>query len=323
MKRSIFSVLVVMAVATVSLATPVYADSQATIRLILPFGGGGSGDALTRIVAEQLSAGLGQPVVVELRPGAGGRIGIRAVKDAEADGRTLLVVPIAPMVVYGHVYSSLGYDPVTDFRPVSQLATFEFGLAVGTHVPAKSLAELVDWLRANPAGGSYGTPGAGTLPHFFGEMFASAARIQLRHVQYRGSSSAIADVLGGHLPLILTSTNELVEQHKAGRIRVLATSNRERSHFLPDVPTFREAGFDIEGTGWFGLFAPARTSAEYIAKVNAVLVAALAKPEVRDRILAIGLKPTGTTPEALGAIQLADIERWGPAVKASGFRPEQ
>src|SRR6476660_4046884 len=150
------------------------------IRIVFPFAAGGSGDALARLIAEHLRVALDQPVIVENRAGAQGRIGVQAVKAAAPDGKTLLLTPVAPMSIYSHVYKSLAYDPIADFQPISQVATFDFAIAVGPQVPAKSLRELVDWLKANPPQGSYGTPAAGTLPHFFAVQFARAAGLDLR-----------------------------------------------------------------------------------------------------------------------------------------------
>src|SRR5262249_28354078 len=154
--------------------------------------------------------------------------------------------------VYKHSYKSLAYDPIADFAPLSQVATFDLALAVGPQAPAKSLKELVDWVKANPARASYGIPAAGSLPHFFGLLFGQTAGLDLRHVGYRGSAAAPIDLIAGQLPIVVTTTADLLEQHKAARICVLATSDRQRSPFLPDVPTFKEAGYDIGGTGWYG-----------------------------------------------------------------------
>jgi tripartite-type tricarboxylate transporter receptor subunit TctC len=293
------------------------------VRLIFPFAAGGSGDALARLLAEHLRIALDQPVIVENRAGAQGRIGVQAVKAAAPDGKTLLLTPVAPMSVYGHVYKSLAYDPVGDFQPVSQVATFDFGLAVGPQVPAKSLKELVEWVKANPAQGSYGTPAAGTLPHFFAVTFARAAGLDLRHVGYRGSAAALTDLVGGQIPIVVTTTSDLLEQHKAQRIRVLATSDRQRSPFLPELPTFKEAGYDIQGTGWYGVFVPANTAADTVERLSKAIVAAVQTPAVKERLLAFGLQPTGTSAAELGRIQKADSELWAPAVKASGFTHEQ
>lgn len=293
------------------------------VRIIFPFAAGGSGDALARLLAEHLRLALNQPVIVENRAGAQGRIGVQAVKAAAPDGKTLLLTPVAPMSVYAHVYKALAYDPVADFEPVSQVATFEFALAVGPQVPAKTIKELVDWLKANPAQGSYGTPAAGTLPHFFAVSFAKAAGLDLRHVGYRGSAAALTDLVAGQIPIVVTTTSDLLEMHKSERIRVLATSDRQRSPFLPDLPTFKEAGYAIEGTGWYGVYAPAKTPAGIVEPITKALAAAVRKPEVRERLLAFGLQPTGTTGAELARIQKADSELWAPAVTASGFTPEQ
>ena len=293
------------------------------VRLIFPFAAGGSGDALARLIAEHLRVALDQPVIVENRVGAQGRIGVQAVKAAAADGKTLLLIPVAPMSVYQHVYKTLAYDPIGDFQPVAQVATFDFGLAVGPQVPAKTLKELVDWVKANPAQGSYGTPAAGTLPHFFAVSFARTAGLDLRHVGYRGSAGALTDLVAGQVPIVVTTTSDLLEQHKAQRIRVLATSDTQRSPFLPDVPTFREAGYDIQGRGWYGVFVPAKTPADVVERLNKAIVAAVQTPAVKERLLAFGLLPTGTSAAELGRIQKADSELWAPAVKASGFTPEQ
>jgi tripartite-type tricarboxylate transporter receptor subunit TctC len=304
------------------LIAPAFAHEQ-IVHIIFPFSGGGSGDALTRIIADQLGAELHRPVIVELRPGAAGRIGVQAVKSAEPDGNTLLMTPIAPMAVYQSVYPLLGYDPIEDFQPVAQIAAFEFGIAVGNDIPAKTLQELVAWIKANPSRANYGTPGAGTLPHFFGVIFGRAIGVDLQPIAYKGGVAALTDLLGGQIPMMFHSANELVEMHKAGKIRVLATSNSQRSIFLPDVPTFREAGYDIQGTGWFGIFAPSRTPADVVNRLNGIIVGALAKNDIQQRILNLGLQPTGTSAEAFAKILRDDIDLWAPAVKASGFTPSQ
>jgi tripartite-type tricarboxylate transporter receptor subunit TctC len=203
------------------------------------------------------------------------------------------------------------------------VATFDFAIAAGPQVPAKTLKELVDWLKTNPTQGSYGTPAAGTLPHFFAVSFAKSAGLDLRHVGYRGSAAAMTDLVGGQIPIVVTTTSDVLEQHKGGRIRVLATSDRQRSAFLPDVPTFKQAGYDIEGSGWYGVFAPAKTPPEIVERLNKAIVAAVGTPQVKERLLAFGLQPTGTSAAELAQIQKADSELWAPAVKASGFTPEQ
>jgi tripartite-type tricarboxylate transporter receptor subunit TctC len=324
MKLGRIAILAAAIAALGSLALPARAQLGGDpIRIIFPFAAGGSGDALARLLAEHMRTSLDQPVIVESRTGAQGRLGVQAVKNAEPDGKTILITPVAPMSVYQHVYKALLYDPIADFVPLSQVATFDFAIAVGPQVPAKSLKELVDWVKANPSQGAYGTPAAGTLPHFFAVSFGKAAGLDLRHVGYRGSAMALTDLVGGQIPIVVTTTSDVLEHHKAGRIRVLATSDKLRSPFLPDIPTFKEAGYDIEGSGWYGLFAPANTPPETVERLNKAIVAAVNVEQVKERLLAFGLVPTGTSAAELAKIQKADSQLWAPAVRASGFTPEQ
>jgi tripartite-type tricarboxylate transporter receptor subunit TctC len=324
MLRRFVGVVAAAVLVSLAVASPALAQlGEQPLRIVFPFAAGGSGDALARILSEHLRTTLNQPTIVENRAGAQGRIGVQAVKTAAPDGKTLLLTPVAPMSVYQHTYKALGYDPITDFAPVSQVTTFDFALAVNADVPAKSIKELVPWLKANPDKGAYGTPAAGTLPHFFAVSFGKAAGLDLRHVGYRGSAAALTDLVGGQIPLVVTTTSDVLEQHKSGRIRVLATSDKQRSPFLPDVPTFKEAGYDIEGAGWYGVFAPAGTPAEIVERISKALTEAVRKPEARERLLAFGLQPTGTSPAELAAIQKADSEAWAPLVKASGYTAEQ
>ena len=305
-------------------ATSVHAQiSEQPIRIVFNSAAGSAGDALVRNLAESMHANLARPVIVENKVGAGGRLGVLAVKDAPADGSVLLFTPVGMMSIYPHVYEKLGYDPVTDFQPISQVATFDLAMAVGPTVPAKSLQALVDWLKSNPAQGSYGTPAAGSQPHFLATQFARAAGLDLRHVAYKGSALAITDMIGGHLPIYFGPTQEFVETHKAGRITVLATTGTKRSSVLTGVPTFIEAGYALQGEVWFGVYAPGKTPPDVVARLNNVIVAAVQAPELRSRMQALGMRPTGTSSAELATIQLADLERWGPVVKASGFKPDQ
>ena len=305
-------------------AAPACAQSgEQPLRIIFPFAAGGGGDALARLLAEHMRVGLNRPVIVENKTGAAGRIGVQAVKSAPPDGHTILLTPIAPVAIYQHVYDPLGYDPVTDLQPLAQVATFEFALAVGPQVPAKTLSELVTWLRANPGAANYGTPAAGTLPHFFAVSFARASGLDLSHVGYRGSANALTDLVAGQISMVFTTTSDLLEMHKARRIQILETSDLQRSPLLPDIPTFKEEGYAIQGTSWYAMYAPAKTPSEIVTRLNQVIVEALRRPEVQERLLALGLYATGTSPDELAKIQRTDSERWAPAIKASGFTPKQ
>jgi tripartite-type tricarboxylate transporter receptor subunit TctC len=292
------------------------------IRIIFPFAAGGSGDALARLVADKMRGALDRPVIVENRTGASGRIGVAAVKSATPDGSTLLLTPIAPLAIYQHFYPDLGYDPIADFTPVAQLANFDFGVAAAPQLGVKTLKELLAWAKANPGQANYAIPAAGSLPHFLGVMLARAAGIDLRDVPYKGSAAGLTDLMAGHIPIEITTTSDLVQAAKAGSIVMLATSDKARSPFTPDVPTLRESGYDLVATGWYGVFAPAKTPPDTVARLNKVMVEAIQMPGIKQRLLAFGLQPTGTTAEEFAAIQKADSEKWAPAVKASGFKPE-
>ncbi|WP_197521117.1 Bug family tripartite tricarboxylate transporter substrate binding protein [Bradyrhizobium icense] len=297
-------------------------SSEATIRIVLPYPAGGVGDTAARMIAESMRARLNRTVIIENKPGAAGRLGVQAVKDAPSDGSVLLFTPIAPMALFPHVYDNLAYDPARDFQPISQVGTYDLAMAVGANVPAKNLKELVDWLKAHADQAAYGTPAAGSLPHFFAVLFARHAGLELRHVTYKGNPQAITDLIGGHLPMFFTSTQDLVEAHKAGRVRVLATSGRARSPVLPDVPTFTESGYGIHGEGWYGIYAPARTPAEVVAQLNQAVVEAVRSDEFSKRLTPLGVQPTGTPAQEFVQIQKSDSELWGPVIKASGFKPE-
>ena len=324
-RRSFLLVSALLGAATVSMfAVPAPAQIvDQPIRIIFPFTPGGSGDALARLIADKMRTELNRPVIVENRTGAGGRIGVQAVKNAAPDGSTLLMVPIAPVAVYQLVYKNLEYDPFTDLAPVAQLGIFDFGIAVGPKAPVKSLKELVAWSKANAKDANYGTPAAGTLPHFLGALFGEKAGLDFRHVAYKGSAAALTDLIGGQIPVVVTTTSDLLPMHNGGKLRVLATSDAQRSQFLPDIPTFKEAGYDLQATGWYAMFAPAKTPPDVIERLNKAIVSAVKSPDVRERMLDFGLVPTGTSASELGAIMKRDAAFWAPAVKASGFTPDK
>jgi tripartite-type tricarboxylate transporter receptor subunit TctC len=296
------------------------AHAQAnTIRVIFPYAAGGSGDATIRLIADKMQASLNQTVVVENRTGGAGRIGVSAVKNAAPDGLTVLYTPFAAVTIYPFVYRTLDYDPFTDLRPLAQICTFDFGIAVGANVPAKNPKELVAWLKANPDKAQFGSPGAGALPHFFGLMFGKAAGVEMTHIAYKGGTPAIADLLGGQIPMVSSTASEFIELHKAGQLRVIGTSDVERSLGLPDVPTFKESGIDIVGTSWYGMFAPAKTPDDVVARLNKAIVDAVKSPDIREKLIGYGLNPTGTSSAELGRIQKAHAALWEPVIKASGF----
>ncbi|MEQ1719256.1 MAG: tripartite tricarboxylate transporter substrate-binding protein [Hyphomicrobium sp.] len=300
------------------------ADAQTsgrTVRIIYAFAAGGSGDGLARLVAERLGSRLGVPAIVENRSGASGRIGTRAVIAAEPDGNTLLLSAMGPIALHPVVYTNLDFEPFNDLAPLAQLATFDIGLAVSAGTPAATLGQLVGWIKANPDKATYGTSGLGGLPHFFAVMFSASAGVALRSVPYRGAAAVTADLVAGQLPIAFVPAAENVELHKGGRTRILATSGAVRSPFLPDVPTFKQAGFDLLGEGWFGMYAPQRTPADALARLRAAHLEIMRDSTMRERIAGLGLVATGRSWEELDRQQRADRAAWTPAIKASGFKP--
>ena len=314
-----------MAVALAGIAfTPHSAPAQLLqqpVKIVFPFAPGGGGDALARMMAEELRTGLNRNVVVENKTGGAGQVGVLDVVNAAPNGDTLLITPIAPVVVYQNVYKNLKYDPFKDLKPVSLIADFEFAIAVAPNVPVKTLPELVAWLRANPKQANFGTPGAGTLPHFFGILFGKSIGVDINHVAYRGSALALVDLIAGQIPIVVTTTTDLLATHQGGKIRILATSDSQRSPLVKDVPTFKEMGHDIMGTAWYAIFAPARTPDETVDKYSRIFSNSLKTPVMKDRLLQLGLYARGSTPAELAMLQRRHADLWAPAVKASGFSP--
>lgn len=309
------------------IAAPGLARAQAsgatgTIRLIVGYPAGATSDALTRVIAEHMATTLKQPVIVENKAGAGGRIANELVKAAAPDGSTLVMTPVATMGIFPHSYAGkLRYDPFTDFAPVAHLSNFQLGLGVGSAVPAKTLAEYVAWVKADPAKhGFYGSAAPGSIPHFFGVMFARTAGIELTHVPYKGTAAAMQALAGGEVAALSTLTADIRTLVQGNRARLLAVAGEQRDPMFPDVPTFKEQGHDLVAKGWYGLFAPAGVPAAELKRLSAAAMAAVADPTINKRLVEMGVEPTGQGPEVLATALKADYERWGPVIKASGFQ---
>jgi tripartite-type tricarboxylate transporter receptor subunit TctC len=298
------------------------APTRLSLRIVVPLAAGSTTDSVARLVGEALD-GNGSSVVVDNRPGAGGRVAMEAFRRADPSGRTLLVAPIAVPVIAPLVVKDLAYDPARDLVPVAQLTTYSLAFAVAANNPARTVPEFVAWVKARPAGASFGTQGAGSLPHFLGATLARAAGIELTHVAYKGIAQLDADLLGGEVAAGISAINDFVPFHRAGRMRILATSGVRRSPLLEDIPNFREQGYPaVEAEGWHAVFAPAGTPQTVIDQLSAAIGAAVRMPSVRAKLVALGLEPTGTTPQALAAIMAADTARWRAIIKASGFSVE-
>jgi tripartite-type tricarboxylate transporter receptor subunit TctC len=308
------------------LARPAGAQTVAKpARMLVGFAPGGLLDATARLLVEHIR-GYAPSLIVDNKPGAGGRISLEALKGAEADGSVMALVPIDQLALYPHIYNRLSYKPLEDFAPVAAVCSFEFLLAVGPRVPAevKSLADFIAWCRANPAASSFGTGGAGTQPHFIGLAVGRAAGFDFVHVPYKGASPVVQDVLGGHLAAVISSIGSLLPHIQSGGLRTIATAGSRRSAALPVVPTFREAGYPaIEsiGSGRMGVIVPARTPADAIAALDKAVSAACALDPVQEGLARLGLTPLRASPKEFTQIIATETGHWAEAVKASGFKP--
>src|SRR5690349_11961871 len=258
------------------------------LRIVFPFAPGGSGDSIARLFAERLHTRFGRVAIVENLVGAGGRIGAQAVKNAAPGEETLLFASASQFTLQPHLFRNVGYDPELDFVPLSQVMTVDLALAVSGKLPIHSAQELIDWMKANPAQAVYGSPGAGTAPHFICNEFGRITGLNLRHTPYRGTPAALPDVLAGRVPMYMAFLSELLEQHGGGGIRIIATAATARSSFLPQTATLKESGIDIDAAGWFAFYAPAHSSRQFVERVGKEIVAIGSNPTVRAKIHATG-----------------------------------
>jgi tripartite-type tricarboxylate transporter receptor subunit TctC len=315
------SLLKVLLLNLALLAGSAMAQVDKPVRLLVGFAPGGSADMAGRLLAERLRDELKQNVVVDNKPGAGGRIAAELLKNAPPDGSTIMITPIVVPVLAPLVFSRLSYDPQADFAPVAAVANFQFGLSVNASHPARNVAELAAWWKAHPAQANYGTPGPGSLPHFFGVMIARDAGLDLIHVPYNGGGPLMTALIGSQVSSAIDTLVDQIELQRAGKIRILASAGAQRAALLPEVPTFAESGLKgVEGSSWFAIYAPARTPEVTLRQLNAAINRALAHPDLRERYAKLGLEPTGGTQADLVAMMKRDTERWAPVVKASGFR---
>ena len=308
-------------------ASPAFAQAIDQVKIFYGFPAGSAGDICARRVGDKFagSAYSRSGAVVENKPGAGGRIALDSLKAAPSDGSALALSPFSPLALYPHIYSKLSYDPVKDFVAVGTASMIHHGLAVGPMVPAsvRTVREFLAWAKANPKDASYGSPAAGSTPHFIGALLGLNNNVELKHVPYRGSVPGVTDVVGGQIASMVTPHGDFVPNHKAGKMRIIATSGRTRSPFVPEVATFAEQGFpELTVEEWFGFYAPARTPAPVIAAANAAINAAIADKSVIDSLTVVGLIPYGGTPDDMARSQRAEFERWGPLIKRIGFTAE-
>jgi len=301
-----------------------HADALETARVLCGFPAGGTTDAVSRRIADKLRGGYAKTVLVENKPGAGGRLAVEELKRSPPDGSSLLLTPAAMITLYPHIFTKLGYG-IDDVTPVSAACLISFALGVGPAVPASvtNVKEYLAWAKANPAQASYATPGAGSPPHFLGMLLAKESGVALNHVPYRGSAPGIQDLLGGQVPAMSSPIGDYLPYLKEGKLRVLATSGPKRSRFTPDTPTYTEQGFKaLEMQEWYGFFLPGKAAPETVNRAAAAIHAAVQMPDVAEAFTQLGFEPFANSPAEIAKAVKEENANWGPVVKRVGFTPE-
>jgi tripartite-type tricarboxylate transporter receptor subunit TctC len=296
-----------------------------TAKVLCGFPAGGTTDAVSRKVAEKLqSGGYAKTALVDNKPGAGGRLAVDELRRSAPDGSTLLLTPAAMITLYPHIYNKLPYR-IEDVTPVCTAGKLVFGFGVGPAVPesVKDIKGFLAWAKANPNNANYGSPGAGTPPHFVGALLAKESGLDLRHVPYRGSAPGIQDLLGGQVAAFSSPIGDYLQYLKSGKLRLLATSGLTRSRFAPDVPTYAEQGFKgLTMAEWYGFFLPGKATRDTVQQAANAIRAAVASPDVVEAFAQLGIEAGANTPDELARAVKEENAAWGPIVKAVGFTPE-
>ena len=310
----------IAAAATVAGAAAAQGFPNKPIRLVVTFPPGGAPDILARLFADK--AQLGQPVVVDNKPGAGGNIGAEMVAKAPADGHTLVMGTVGTHAINGALYSKMPYDMVKDFAPIGHVASAPNLLVVTNSLPVKNVAELITYMKANPDKLSFGSPGIGTSVHVSGELFKSLTGTVMTHVPYKGRQFAIPDLVGGSIQVMFDNMPSALPMAREGKIRALAQTTATRSSAAPDVPTVAETVPGFEATTWFAMFAPAGTPKEIVARINTEMQRVYKLPDVAEKLKALGLETWISTPEELARYQSAEMTKWAKVVKDSGAKAD-
>ena len=321
MKRRQFAALATANAVALNTAS-LWAQDKPPLKILVGFPPGGSVDIVARLLADKLRVTLGQNVIIDNKPGAGGRIAMGELKRAAPDGQTLALAPSGVLVVQPWLFANLGFDPNKDFSPIARVTTFDFAVTAGPGAPAGDVKAILAWMKANPAKANYATSGAGTLPHFAGQLLGQATGVALTHVGYKGGAPAATDLMGGQVPLMVDTASETIEHHRAGKVRIVAVTGEARSKSLPDVPTLKESGIDVVADGFFGLFGPAGVSANVVTRINRAVGDALRAPDVQEKIQNIGLVANYGSAQELASLQAEHYRRWEAPIKAAGFKPE-
>ena len=318
LRRCVFACALVLALPALAQQYP-----AKPIRFIAPFPPGGGIDIVSRALADKLSPRLGQPIVVENRPGAGMIIGTDLAAKSAPDGYTLIVSPIGSQAIVHHMYPKRGFDFLRDFAPVGRIGYGTIAFIVPQSSPARSVKDFVAMAKANPGKLTYASSGTGALIHLTGEMFKQAAGIELTHVPYKGTTQFLPDLMDGRIDMALDSLPAYLPHLKAGKVRALAVASRERSRVLPELPTMAEAGVPgVVSATDYALYAPAGTPKEIIARLNREVNAVLQMDDLRAKLAAQGIEAVGGTPESLHAELVDEIAKWGRVIAEAKLRPE-
>jgi len=313
------ALFVLLAVSAAGAAAQPYPTKP--IRLVVPFPAGGTTDILAREVGQRLSLSLGQPVVIDNRPGAAGNIGSELVAKSAPDGYTLLMATVGTHAINPNLYARMPYDHVKDFAPVVLVAGVPNVLEVTPSLPVNSVADLIKLAKEKPGQINFASSGSGTSIHLSGELFKTMAGVNMTHVPYKGSAAAITDLIGGQVQVMFDNLPSSLPQIKAGKLRAIAVTSAQRAPALPDTPTIAESGLPgFEATSWFGVVAPAGTPPTVIARINADVNQWLQSPEAKEKLLAQGAVAAGGSPEQFAAYIHAETEKWARVVKASGAK---
>lgn len=291
------------------------------VRIVVPFPPGGPSDTLARVLAQPLTKAFNQQFVIDNRAGAGGNVGAEVVAKAAPDGYTLFLSPPGPQANNQFLYKKIAFDPKKDFTPIVAVSDMPLVFAVHPRIPARTIAELIEYARKNPGKLSYASPGNGTIGHLAAEFFKQMTTTDIVHVPYRGSAPALQDLLGGSVDLAIDNLPPYLPFIRKGQIRALAVTTEKRWSALKDVPTMQEAGVaPFQASSWIGLFGPARLPHDIVESINRQLNAYLASEEGAARLLELGYQPLGGTPEDLEKVVRADVLRWGPVIEKIGIR---
>jgi tripartite-type tricarboxylate transporter receptor subunit TctC len=300
------------------LAAAVSAQDKPPLKIVTGFPPGGSVDILARAVADALRDDFSS-VVVENKPGAAGRIALNQVKLAKPDGQTVIILPMGPMVLFPHTFKKLDYDGFKDFTPVSQLALSNFAVVAGPSSGVSSIREMLAKVKADPKAGNYGSSGLGTFPHFVGVMMQQATGVEFNHVPFQGGAPANIALLGGHIQYNIDVVSEALPLHRDGKAKILAVLGAQRDPLVPNVPTLKEQGVNVESSVWFAMYAPAGLAPDVLARLEKSVAAVMRKADVREKLSTLGYVPTGTSSSELASIHRADFARWEKPIKATGI----